>query len=57
MQTQTAGPDYVALIIEWDDSEEPTLVVQRKPPTRIGLGHRILRTLGDLMAVLRSLRA
>lgn len=30
MQTQTTGPDYVALIIEWDDSEEPTLVVERK---------------------------
>jgi hypothetical protein len=29
MQTQTAGPDYVALIIEWDD-EAPTQVVERK---------------------------
>jgi hypothetical protein len=28
-QTQTAGPDYVALIIEWDE-DEPTLVVERK---------------------------
>lgn len=28
MQTQTAGPDYVALIIEWDEDSEPTLVIE-----------------------------
>lgn len=30
MQTQTTGPDYVALIIEWDEDAEPTLIHERK---------------------------
>ena len=37
MQTQTAGPDYVALIIEWNDSEEPTLVEERKSAVPVAL--------------------
>ncbi len=28
---QETGPDYVALVIEWDDAEEVTQVVDRHP--------------------------
>ena len=37
MQTQTAGPDYVALIIEWDDSADTTQRIERKTSVPVAL--------------------
>lgn len=51
MQTQTAGPDYVALIIEWDDSEEPTLVVERKS----GVPHALIQVASVALAGLGAI--
>jgi hypothetical protein len=60
-----AGPDYVTLVIEWNDEEEITAVsaIAPAPTTSMTVGRKIATVLGALVALtlatwgLRRLRA
>ncbi len=50
MQTQASSPDYLALVIEWDDADEPTLVREqdRSVPALIQVASVALAGLGAI---------
>ena len=44
------GPDYLALVIEWDD-DVPTLVRPTAPDRALSTGHQIITVLSALVAL------
>ena len=51
MQTQIAGPDYVALVIEWDD-EAPTQLIER---SSVGVPHALIQVASVALAGLGAI--
>jgi hypothetical protein len=57
------GPDYVALVIEWEDDADAATIVRPREPGRVPIGRRLAAIAGALAALgfatwgLRRLRA
>jgi hypothetical protein len=58
------GPDYVTLVIEWDEgADEPTMVSSKQPALSSSRGRKIATAVGALVALalatwgIRRLRA
>jgi hypothetical protein len=45
------GPDYVALVIEWDDEADEATLVRSKEPSRVPSGRMIAAMAGALLAI------
>jgi len=45
------GPDYVALVIEWEDDADVATIVRHREPSRAPIGRKIAAVVGALAAL------
>jgi hypothetical protein len=45
------GPDYVALVIEWDDDSDAATLVRPREPSRALVGRKLAAVAGAVLAI------